>query len=104
MANETGLEGVRERAREFASSLSSYRMTSPTSSRPQTISEMALTIADALKSEREAEMELCCKDVCVGCAQEIPFDGQWHRLANGGFFICRALAIRERWAGKREGR
>jgi len=68
-------------------------------------------VAAFAQSEREAEMELCCKDVCVGCARTdlweeiIRDDGYWiHRSTNPNAELpCNAWAIRERWGGKREG-
>jgi hypothetical protein len=62
--------------------------------------------AQAQKEAREAEMERSCKDVCAYCRHTEPT-----RTEGGGSFTwthprgsdCLAAAIRERWAGKREG-
>jgi len=104
MTNETGLEleEVRERARQFRQS-ATWHMWSD---------EKAAAFA---QSEREAEMERCCKDVCHSCrtpkhwspAEKDEF-GDWiHRSSGAGDvnaeIACDAAAIRERRAGKREG-
>jgi len=51
MTNETWMEEVRERARKYYNGSSWLRD----------------DVINFAQSEREAEMELCCKDVCQSC-------------------------------------
>jgi|SRR5690242_6038056 len=156
MANETGLEAVRERA-ECATSgpwvvvkgqeSDDYGVTESGCLSGKSIAQMcwgydAEFIAHARTdiprlldeiarlqtesvAEREAEMELCCKDVCSACrgeksplrahvvdTQVTRINGKWtHKYSYEAPNVlfralgseCNAAAIRERWAGKREG-
>jgi hypothetical protein len=103
-ANETGLEKVGERARKWLADRAE-------------IGWSELRVASFAQSEREAEMERCCKDVCSMCAGNIPKDfvatlekhDRWVHVVSSKYTSrttmkdCAADAIRERWAGKREG-
>ena len=105
--NEAGLEEVRERARQFWGEFYG------TGAEYADERSLDFTVAFA-QSEREAEMELCCKDVCQSCrtpkhwspAEKDEF-GDWiHRSSGAGDvnaeIACEASAIRERCGCQRK--
>lgn len=103
MADETGLAAVRERAETFlADNVDEFDG-----------ADTGIICARFAQSEREAEMERCCKDVCLYCndavrwspAEKDEFNEWIHRSLGpvNAETNCPAAAIRERWDGKREG-
>jgi hypothetical protein len=128
MANEvSGLTEVRGRARaaivkamDASRDYTHFRYWIIRDNRDSTISAAKVDAPEAMatfaQSEREAEMERCCADICHHCASKSDkyitrakkVSGKWMHEEIGfererGGFDCYAAAIRERWAGKREG-
>jgi hypothetical protein len=101
--SETGMEEVRERALEYR--LANQMFDGGIGVRRFKADEVEELMAGFAQPEREAEMELCCKDVCYGCRHGVPFaeSGRNHASGTGAIYECKAWPIRERWAGKREG-
>jgi len=132
MANETGLEEVRERAvAKLLAELNAphTECEDPWYSCPKSPEGCANDGEDpnictcgtdywlgrlnhianaAYDAGREAEMELCCKDVCAFCRNTENYapatlgDVWLHGLICDveDYRICEAAAIRERWAGE----
>ena len=57
-------------------------------------------LSAAEQAARKEERELCCKDVCEGCAKGIKFvdyaPNKLHQSHIGDVFVCKAASIRNR--------